>query len=199
MEFEESGAMEAEMVENADDQRVTARAALARLAREEGRSESDQSEGNPQLQRFLECYLDTFIFNGNLDPKLRELTILRVLWRCRAAYEWGNHYRLGRNAGLSREQIVAIRTENPQHDLVGEVAIVARAADEVVDLGRITPETLAGCRSIFPDPTILQEFVYLVAGYRMMATVGASVHADRTTGRRLWPPDGVGPEGPPEE
>jgi alkylhydroperoxidase family enzyme len=184
------------MVENAD-QPPDARTALARLASEEGRSVSDRSEASPQLQRFLECYLDTFIFKGNLDPRLRELTILRVLWRCRAAYEWGNHYRLGRNAGLSREEIVAIRTQDPEQELAGETAIAVRAADEVVDLGRITPETLALCKTIFTDPAGLQEFVYLVAGYRMMATVGASLNPGRTSLSRLWPPDGIGPPGVP--
>ena len=177
------------------EQPLDARAALARLASEEGRGESERSEGNPQLQRFLECYIDTFIFNGTLDPQLRELTILRVLWRCGAAYEWGNHYRLGRNAGLSREDIVAIRTERPERDLPDEVATVVRAADDVVDLGRITPATLTACRALFPDPGILQEFVYLVAGYRMMATVGASLAPERAPAKRLWPPDGVGPRG----
>jgi alkylhydroperoxidase family enzyme len=176
------------------EQALDARTALARLAAEEGRSESAEPGGNPQLQRFVECYLDTFIFNGQLDPKLRELTVLRVLWRCGAAYEWGNHYRLGRNAGLSRDEIVAVRTEDPKRDLAGEVAIAVGAADEVVDVGRITPETLAACSTIFPDPGTLQEFVYLVAGYRMMATVGASLHPERAAGGRLWPPDGVGPQ-----
>jgi alkylhydroperoxidase family enzyme len=183
------------MAENADEP-LDARRALAELALEEGRSESARSETSAQLQRFLECYLDTFIFKGNLDPRLRELAVLRVLWRCQAAYEWGNHYRLGRNAGLSREEIVAIRTEDPERDLAGQVAIAVRAADEVVDLGRISPETLAACRTVLTDPSILQEFVYLVAGYRMMATVGASLHPQRAI-TRLWPPDGVGPRGVP--
>jgi alkylhydroperoxidase family enzyme len=185
------------MSENTEEP-LDARTALARLALEEGRSESARSEASPQLQRFLECYLDTFVFKGNLDPRLRELAVLRVLWRCHAAYEWGNHYRLGRNAGLSREEIVAVRTENPGRDLAGEVAIALRAADEVVDLGRITPETVAACRTVFTDPSDLQEFVYLVAGYRMMATVGASLHPERAI-TRLWPPDGIGPRGVPEQ
>jgi alkylhydroperoxidase family enzyme len=179
------------------EQPLDAKTALARLASEEGRRQSDESERNPQLQRFLECYLDTFIFNGNLDPRIRELTILRVLWRLGAVYEWGNHYRLGRNAGLSQAEILAIRTEHPERDLTGEVATAVRAADDVVDLGRITTETLAACRALFPDPGILEEFVYLVAGYRMMATVGASLAPERSLVRRPWPPDGVGPRAAP--
>jgi hypothetical protein len=69
---------------------------------------------------------------------------------------------------------------------------VLRAADEVVDLGRITPATMDACRALFTDPAVLQEFLYLVAGYRMFATVSAS--SDREPEGTAWPPDGVGPD-----
>ena len=40
-------------------------------------------------------------------------------------------------------------------------------------------------------PSVLLEFLYLVAGYRMFATVSAS--SGRGYDGPLWPPDGVGP------
>src|SRR6266581_4245292 len=89
----------------------------AALASFRGRSGSDALRSSPQLRTFFECWLDTFIFNGHVDPRLRELTILRVMWRCNRSYEWANHYRLARNVGLSRDDIVAIRTSTPEGDL----------------------------------------------------------------------------------
>ena len=85
------------------------------LARFRGRSGSDSLESNPQLRTFFECWLDTFLFKGHVDPRLRELTILRVMWRCNQSFEWANHYRMARNVGLSREDIVAIRTSDSRH------------------------------------------------------------------------------------
>ncbi len=166
---------------------------LARFRRTSG--QPDALDGHPQLRTFFECWLDTFVFKGRVDAQLRELTILRIMWRCAQAFEWGNHYRLARRAGLSDEDVLAARTANPARALTGPVAVVIRAADEVVDLGRITPETMASCRELFPDPGVLHEFLFLVAGYRMFATVSAST--GRVHEGFLWPPDGVGPEGAP--
>jgi alkylhydroperoxidase/carboxymuconolactone decarboxylase family protein YurZ len=162
----------------------TAAAALERTGLGEGL--------DPALAPFFHAWLDTFIFHGRLDPRLRQLAILRVMWRCGQAFEWGNHYRIARNEGVTREDILAIRTAAPDRDLHGAVAVVVRAADDVVDDGRISEETMAALGAVFPGP-LLGEFLYLVAGYRMFATVAASRREDRESARAAWPPDGVGP------
>ena len=166
------------------------------LSRFRGRSGSEALESNPQLRAFFECWLDTFIFKGHVDPRLRELTILRVMWRCNQSFEWANHYRMARNLGLSRDDIVAVRTTTPAGDLDGEVAVVVRAADEIVDRGQLAPDTYAAVGEIFTDPGVLSEFLYLVAGYRMFASVSATTHhRAEERGLPVWPPDGVGPDG----
>jgi hypothetical protein len=149
---------------------------------------------DPHLTPFFETWLDTFIFHGRLDAKLRELAILRIMWRCEQAFEWGNHYRLARNAGVTREQVLAIRTPTPEQDLEGSVAAVVRAADEVVDAGCVTEATMIALRGLFPDGSLLDEFLYLLGGYRMFATVSASKREAREGAHAPWPPpDGVGP------
>jgi len=165
------------------------------LSRFRGRSGSDALESNPQLRAFFECWLDTFLFKGQVDPRLRELTILRLMWRCNQSFEWANHYRLARNVGVSRGDIVAIRTRDPARDLDGDVAVVVRAADDIVDRGHLAPDTYAAVGEVFTDPGVLTEFLYLVAGYRMFASVSATRH-NTAEGSELpvWPPDGIGPE-----
>lgn len=147
---------------------------------------------DPHLAPFFTTWLDTFVFRGRLDPRLRELAILRIMWRCGRAFEWGNHYRFARTAGVSREEVVAIRTPDPIRDLRGPVAVVVRAADEVVDTGRVGPATLSEVEAVFPGP-LRDEFLYLLGGYRMFATVSASTPDARPPDREPWPPDGVGP------
>jgi len=147
---------------------------------------------DPHLAPFFEMWLDTFIFHGRLDPKLRELAILRVMWRCRQAFEWGNHYRLAREAGLTEEEVIAIRTPAPDRDLEGAVALVVRAADEVIDDGYVVEETMVALQAVFPGPR-LNEFLYLLGGYRMFAMVSASRLEKHVLSHAPWPPDGVGP------
>ena len=163
---------------------------LRRLEQREGR-EADALT-NPRLRAFFECWLDTFLFEGAVDARLREQTILRIMWRRGRAYEWGNHYRLARRAGLTDDDVLAVRTDEPARDFTGAASVALRAADEVVDDGRVSEATMTELRDVFPDALLLQEFLYLVAGYQMFATVSASTReeADGAT----WPPDGIGPQ-----
>jgi alkylhydroperoxidase family enzyme len=165
------------------------------LARFGGQSGSGELDRNPQLGAFFECWLDTFLFNGTVDPRLRELTILRIMWRCAQSFEWANHYRFARRLGVTDEEILAVRSTDPDATLAADAAVVVRAADEMLDLGRLTPETYAAAQALFSEPGVVQEFLYLVGGYRMFAFVSA------TTGTTaadhdlpFWPPDGAGPE-----
>jgi hypothetical protein len=148
---------------------------------------------DPHLAPFFEIWLDTFLFHGRLDPTLRELAILRIMWRCGQAFEWGNHYRLARSVGTTREEILSIRTSTPDRDLDGDVAVVVRAADEVVDGIAVTEQTMTALRAVFPEPALLNEFLYLLGGYRMFATASASRRDERAASQPRWPPDGVGP------
>lgn len=162
----------------------TAAIALVRAGLDEGM--------DAHLAPFFHTWLDTFVFHGRLDPRLRELAILRIMWRCGQAFEWGNHYRFARDAGVTRAQVLAIRTPTPERDLDGAVAVVVRAADEVVDDGVVGEATMGALGELFPGP-LLDELLYLLGGYRMYATVSASKREGRPSPRAPWPPDGVGP------
>jgi len=163
---------------------------LRRLEASEGRAEGTLS--SPRLRAFFECWLDTFVFDGAIDARLREQAILRIMWRRGRAYEWGNHYRLAHRSGLTDDEIIAVRTDDVARDFSGAESAILRAADDVVDGGGVSPATMCDLRAVFPDANLLQEFLYVVAGYQMFATVSASTR-DEVDGPR-WPPDGIGPE-----
>jgi hypothetical protein len=96
---------------------------------------------------------------------------------------------------VTDEEILAVRATDPDSDLAADAAVVVRAADEMLDLGRLTAATYGATRALFRDPGVVQEFLYLVGGYRMFAFVSATtgtMAADHDL--PLWPPDGVGPE-----
>ena len=68
---------------------------------------------------------------GKLPARDRELLILRTGWNCRSDYEFAQHVRIGRAAGLTDEEIDRV-TQGPEaegwsdHD-----ALLVRAADEL--------------------------------------------------------------------
>jgi len=124
------------------------------------RSTTSVLDSHPQLRRYVECFLDTFLLNGRVDPRLRELTILRVAWRCGQPYEWAQHYRRARHLGLSDDEILAVRTGAPA-GLDGPIRVLAQAVDDVVDLGWMSPVTFDACGRVFDDPAVLHEFLHL--------------------------------------
>ncbi len=50
---------------------------------------------------------------STLPPRERELVILRIGWLCRAEYEWSQHAEIGRDSGLTQEEIHRV-TEGPE-------------------------------------------------------------------------------------
>lgn len=161
-------------------------------ARDEGGPELE----DPQLRAFFERWLDTFVFNARLDAHLRELAILRTMWRTGQSLEWANHYRLARSIGVTREQVLAIRTPSPETDLDGDLALIARVVDEFVEQRGLTADTMAAVVERFPDIASRYELLYLVPGYLMFAAVTNSTGLTaEAKGLPVWPPDGVGPSG----
>ncbi len=152
---------------------------------------------HPQLRRYVECFLETFLFQGKVDPRLRELVILRLAWRSAQPYEWAQHCRRAGALGVSDAEILSVRTPDPEADLDDPLRLVVNAADEVVDQGMITQATYRRCEAHFGDPGVSHEFVHLVAGYRMMAIVLNTTRPSLAEANlSLWPPDGIGPEAP---
>jgi alkylhydroperoxidase family enzyme len=151
-------------------------------------------DAHPRLRSFVEMFLETFILQGRVDPRLRELVILRIAWRCEQPYEWAQHYRRARSLEVSDDDIRSM--QSAALDAVSDppLQLLARAADEVVDIGRISNATYRACAEHFDDGAVLYEFLYLVAGYRMMATIlNTTTPSVEKAGLPLWPPDGRGP------
>jgi alkylhydroperoxidase family enzyme len=150
---------------------------------------------HPALQRYVRCFLETFLVDGLLDARLRELTILRIAWQCGQPFEWASHYRIATRLDISDADVLAVRAgpDAPRFGLAEHALLTA--ADEVVELGQITEPTYARCRAALggSEPLTL-ELLHLVAGYRMMATIlSTSRPSLADAGLTLWPPDGVGP------
>ena len=70
------------------------------------------------------------IMRGKLDPKLRELAILRTAKACGSNYEWMHHVVVGKGEGVTQEQIDNI--ENPGASCFNETErLVVRLCGEM--------------------------------------------------------------------
>src|SRR2546421_10962931 len=81
--------------------------------------------GAPRAARpFMQ--LGAALLSGPLDARRREIAILRVAHATDAGYEWAQHVQLGRNVGVSDEEIAAIETEEPVTSLDEEANLICR-------------------------------------------------------------------------
>ena len=113
-------------------------------------------------------------FNGVLlgKPKLgarwRELLVLRVAWRTRAAYEWVQHTKIGVDAGITPEEIEAIASDTlPGPFGPMELDLIA-AADQLLDDHCIADETWARLAAEL-DVKQLFEVVFTVGTYTLVS------------------------------
>lgn len=87
------------------------------------------------------------LLSGKLPPRHRELLILRTGWRCRSEYEFGQHTIIGRQVGLTDEEIQRVKDGPDASGWDPFETVLLRAADELHDSGTLsdaTWETLAG-------------------------------------------------------
>ena len=96
---------------------------------------------HPALMRRWLRFANHVLYKSTLPARERELLILRVGHRCDAAYEWGQHVLIARDAGLTDEEIRRIRT-GPDADGWSELdRLLLRAVDELHDDAFIGDET----------------------------------------------------------
>ncbi len=120
---------------------------------------------HPDLTRSYLVFSFYLLMKSTLPPRLRELAILRVAHLTSCAYEWDEHCEIGRQAGLTTDEIDALRSGAAADDLD---RAVLTAVDELVEHARMTDRswTTLGERL---DKRQLMDFVFTVGGYHLLA------------------------------
>jgi alkylhydroperoxidase family enzyme len=106
---------------------------------------------------------------SKLDPRIRELAIIRVGFLRESQFVYSQHCKAARRAGLSDAEIDAIR-HWPSSDLFGtkDRAVLAYVDGLILQNGRITDEDFAALKAHLSDEDIL-EITYHSLGYNLHA------------------------------
>ncbi|UGT94349.1 carboxymuconolactone decarboxylase family protein [Mycobacterium ostraviense] len=149
---------------------------------------------HPRLARTFNDLLATMLWHGALDPRLRELAIMRIGWLTSCDYEWTQHWRVASGLGVPADDLLGVRDWH-SHDGFGpaERAVLA-ATDDVVRDGAVSAGSWAACeRELQGDTTVLIELVTAIGAWRMVASILHSLEVPLEDGVSSWPPDGVSP------
>jgi 4-carboxymuconolactone decarboxylase len=107
---------------------------------------------------------------AKMSEREREIVILRTGWRCRAGYEWTQHSRLGRAAGLTDDDLERLKQPADAPGWSDREAVLVRAADELHDDYFISDKTWAAL-STFLDESERMDLVYLIGHYTQVCMI----------------------------
>lgn len=112
-----------------------------------------------------------------LDPRLREIAMLRTAKDCRSIYEWTQHVPAAKHVGVTDEQIAAIEQWS-EADCFSEIErLVLRLTDEVNSNLKGSRETVEALkRHISPGEII--ELLVIIGHWRQTASVLETLEVD---------------------
>ena len=109
-----------------------------------------------------------------LDPRHRELVILRVAWRCRSDYEWDQHVRAATQLGVSAAQIEAVRGDPAASTWSPLERSLLAATDQLLIRHRVEDSTWSALAREL-DTRQLLELLFVAGSYLCLALVFNSV------------------------
>lgn len=128
---------------------------------------------HPALGKVYNHWGKHFLMENTLDTRQLEIVILRVSKLTNSAYEWHNHVGYGMNAGLTLEEIAAIRDFPEGGNWTAEEHALLSACDEQIGQNRIGDATWAALAGIF-DKRQLMDLVFTIGHYAMTGWALAS-------------------------
>ena len=103
-----------------------------------------------------------------VDPKIREMIILRAAKVLNAPYEAQANVRMAKNAGLSATEIDAAATDGPVSGINPEYVLVCKATDELSNDGTLRDETVRELLDRYGE-TISRKIVLMIGWFNMLS------------------------------
>lgn len=123
---------------------------------------------HPKLLKRWTVFASYILNKSTLPNRERELAILRTGHLCRSDYEWTQHKKIGKNIGLTDEEIERIK-EGP--DAPGWSAVecaILRATDELHGDSFISDATWRDLKKVYQDAQIM-DLIFTVGNYILVS------------------------------
>jgi alkylhydroperoxidase family enzyme len=132
----------------------------------------------PDLLLMARNSLMTLLQPGRkLDPKLRELAILRTGIVGDSRFEYSQHLKLARTVGVPEGKLAAVKGWATSDLFTPVERAVMAAADELLSRNLVEDETFAALQQHLSDPEILELFV-VIGLWRMHGLIVRALHLE---------------------
>jgi AhpD family alkylhydroperoxidase len=129
---------------------------------------------HPGLAGPFLAYNNVLLRRPALEPRLRELMVLRVAWQTRCPYEWVQHVRLAPRSAITAEEVDAIGQGRDATIWSSLEQDLLAATDQLLDRYRVDDDTWARLAQQLDDRQLL-EVLFVVGTYTCLAMAFNSV------------------------
>ncbi|MCH9673633.1 MAG: carboxymuconolactone decarboxylase family protein [Gammaproteobacteria bacterium] len=118
-------------------------------------------------------------YGSRLDPRLRELAILQVGYLARSPYEYSHHLKIGRDFGVTEDDVYALidETEGRNSGLPALDRAVLRAAREMTEGLRMSDECFDLLHDELSDELIV-DLTLIISFYNAVVRVLGTLEID---------------------
>lgn len=146
----------------------------------------------PEVAKGVAELLLSLLGSPALDPRLRELAIMRLGWTTGSVYEWSQHWPIALALGVDAADLLAVR-DWEHHAGFGEVErAVLAATDECTTAGAVSGATMAVLRGHLDDRALV-DLVTAIGAWTMVSVFLRSLGVPLEDGMAPWPPTGEEP------
>ena len=132
------------------------------------------------LKRWL-VFARHILFKCSLPTREREILILRIGWLCQSEYEWGQHVKIGKESGLTDDEIKGIIKGPDSKGWDKFDATLLRAVDELYYDSFISDPTWKTLSESYNTQQLL-DLVFTVGQYNLISmtlnTLGVQLEED---------------------
>jgi alkylhydroperoxidase family enzyme len=148
---------------------------------------------HPPVAKIFTALVEAVVLDSVLDPRLRELAILRAAWVRGSTYEWASHYGVAQRLGMTDDDIASARGGATAPGLQPAERAVLELVDEVLDHGVAAADTLRVARDAVGSDEAYLELLTIAGCYPALAVVLEALEVPLDDGVGAWPPDGERP------
>jgi 4-carboxymuconolactone decarboxylase len=123
---------------------------------------------------------------GLLPPREREIVILRVGWKSRSVYEFGQHTIIGQREGITTEEVSALTKSPSEHPWSSDDTALIALADELCDHNVVSDATWAQLRTKWNEAEMV-EMVITAGFYRLVSGFLNTMGVQLDPGVPTWP------------
>ena len=141
---------------------------------------------HPKLLKRWMVFGNHVLNKSTLDPREREILILRIGWLCRSEYEWGQHVAIGKTCGLTDDDLVRIQ-EGPGAEGLDPIdALLLQATDELHADAVISEQTWRRLAERY-DTRQLMDLIFTVGQYNLVSMALNTLGVPLDAGLRGFP------------